>query len=272
MSGADNYGSTLDPQAEQTSLVGPAHAPADSHDPQGGQVGIPPLTPEEQETIKKQLLAQEKLGLYTNAALLAGVTDPEDANRQNPVKSKSGVWLQPGDPDYIAAREAIEKQGVPNNVALPDDGKPAAGDKIVASDDALDRKTHDETRDKKDAEQERALRQDTVDHIKTMVAVNEGSNQKHDIIDQAALQRLRQGASTMELKDLQGKLAAVNGFTLAGQAEDIDPEKLGQIHPSARVTGPGADRAYALAQERKEKANEQFTAMMRKKQLGDSNA
>src|SRR5271170_6093103 len=110
MGNPDNFGSTLDPQSEQPSMVGPAQVHAETSDPQASQVGLTPLTPEEQEAVKAQLMKQEKLGLYTNAALLAGVNESEDANRQNPIKSKSGVWLQPGDPDYLAAREAIEKQ------------------------------------------------------------------------------------------------------------------------------------------------------------------
>lgn len=279
----DNYGSTMDPQfPDQQSLIGPPASHSDDpNNQQTSMVGppaahndtnaptFPQLTPEEQEAVKGQLLQKKELGLYTNATLLAGVTDPEDANRQNPVKSKSGVWLQPGDPDYIAARDAIEKQGLPHNVAPPPEENIVLANATTPTDPALDQKTHKDAKDQESEVQERNLRQETVDHINHMVAVNTGSVDPHMKIDQAALQTLRQGASTQSLKDLQGRLAAVNGFALVGQVEDVNEDRLNEIKADGRVTGPGADKAYAQAQERKEKANQQFTALLRKKQLGE---
>jgi hypothetical protein len=239
-----NYGSTLDPNhTEEASLVGPAAAP----DQQAGLAGTPERTPEEQERILEALKEKKELGLYSEKDLLeAGgkkiTVDPANANlgidAQNSdrlVKHSSGAWLDPSHKEYEQTLNEVTAGGGENKIP-----------------------------EKTRQENKQTEHQELEDAIKNMIAIDTGSSNPHQHMDSAAQARLLAGASITELKTLKPIVAAVDGFA-AIEAADVNPEMLGHMHPDS-VNVPGMDKIMEGVRARKEKDNEQFAELLRRKE------
>ena len=222
-------------------------------------------SPEELEKIQQNALAMDKLGLYSNSALLAGVLDEkEDPTRQGAIKNKLGVYVKPGDPDYEQAKEDMAKHEASWNISESPASAALTGETTVAGQDtkfndqsfkAAQEEKKEEIKEK--IEEHKEYKQ-TEEEIKTMVVQDAGSKDPHKQADMKAQQDMVKGASLAAIKDLRGKMAAITGTAFAG-VEDVNPEKLGQMHADAvQLTTPEAQKAYADAQIKKSERNEQF--------------
>lgn len=273
----DGFGYDSNASGEQQSLVGPP-ASADQQGQMGlgspdqqSHVGLPQLTYEEQQILHLKLMEKKELGLYTNEMLMAGIMSAEDQERQAPVRTKTGLWVRPGDPDYDAAKEAADKRDqqiaaeAVFGLAMLEPGLGREGEfnakslegVLAEKNELLKTRQDDKEHDKIEAE------------VKNMVAQDAGSADKHEHAGQTALRDIRDGISTNALRDLRGKMAAVTGTAFAG-VEDINPERLGQMHADPLVKGDGASKAYAEAQRSKQERNAAFSKHMEIQKIKDA--
>jgi hypothetical protein len=224
------------------------------------------LTPEQLERLREEMIGRKEL--YTNAALLAHVgADAEEGTRQSPVKSKSGLWLKPGDPDYEAARVAAltmeisislfelnQQQDMPKNT---DDDKTAN-----EKDARKDEKTHDDARVKFDRIEERRARFQEGFAQVASVAQAGVTGRNNELLARDAAKRIerevgkrvRTGGNSADLKDIRRKIASANSFSLPDM-QDAD----------AQTPGSGnTKKTVASARERKRSRNQGLNDLARK--------
>lgn len=210
------------------------------------------LTLEEIERLGVETV--ERKELYTNAALLARVLkqDGNDA-RQAPIKSKSGVWLKPGDPDYEAARIAALVLENPLLMQMMQqqpqvEGDPSEDKEVHEKSTCVDKKTHDEARIRFDQIEERRARfQEGFSQVASVVQSGGVTGRNSELlakdaskrVEREIAKRVRTGGNAADLRDVRRKMATVNGFDVP-ELQDVDRDSPSQQGSGTRRTLPSA--------------------------------